>query len=709
MNPYYQWLGIPAEVVSPNHYEVLGLRCWEGAAELIGWAADERSRRVEPYLAGEQGPVARRILAQIATARRCLLDPQAKADYDRQLGAAGGEDRPLPPHRVPPQQLDEMPPVAERADEGAAEAAAASGTTSKSPLPTRPRRARKGARPAPRSASGGPTTVLRPLDDGTDAPRVPIVSKLALEAILVELRQAMQECRDLYLSCAAPGFQSAASRQLTITQDRLHRGLLAKIYGSIAEADGRWTYEEQRCAAALLDHVGVSRPPDQLEQTARRVARQAAKLAWSRLLEPFREMPLLRGRRGDLETLVVRIANLIAKADGFVAPAETAALHAIQAELRLPPPSTAASSAPAAGSTRSAEAEFEADLPWVGAVAPRRKKSTKADAGRRRQEGLHKLDTLVGLREVKREIRELADWAFLQNQRRQAGLTYEPTDLRFIFLGRPGTGKSLTAWVMSEVLAASGALRSGQLVEVDGFDLVSRQPKDAGNVVKEKLREAIGGTLLVDHAGALLSAGEASAAGTRGILYQNLVAHAGRLAVVLADPSDRLLALLDRHVEWRPLFRRHWQFANYHASELGRIFQFHCDRSHYQVTRAAQIKLLLGFDWQLRQNAEPFGYGHGVLRVFERAVQQLAGRIAGMSPLTKELLTTFHAPDITVAGVPEGVFGNLADPRRMFTIPCPGCDSVHVVGPEFLGIRVECNRCQHRFVCAWGEPRGSEI
>ena len=223
-------------------------------------------------------------------------------------------------------------------------------------------------------------------------------------------------------------------------------------------------------------------------------------------------------------------------------------------------------------------------------------------------------------------------------------------------------------------------------------------------IIKAKLREAIGGTLLIEYAGALFSAGESSTASVLRALHQNLVAHAGRLAVVLADHSDRLLNLLDRSGDWQPMFRRYWRFDDYRAGELGQIFQFHCNRSQYQVTRLAQIKLLLGFDWQLRQDAERFGYGHGVQRVFERAVHQLAGRIAGISPLTKPLLTTFQDADIAFDGVPEDVFANLADPRRMFTIRCPGCDSVNVVGPEFLGIGVECTRCQHRFVCAWGEP-----
>jgi tellurite resistance protein len=531
------------------------------------------------------------------------------------------------------------------------------------------------------------------------------MGKLALDAILAELAQAMQDCRQLYLSCVSPspGFSPASVQQLAVSQDRLHRGLLAKIYATIAEADGRWTYEEQRCVTALLQHVGVSWSPDQLEATARKVARQGAKQDWQRLLQPFRAIPELRARTADLETVIVRVANLIAKADGAVAARETAVLHAIQEQIRSErplgdgagPPTPDACAAPAA---------VDADLPWVGAVAPQQAKRVKSDAGQLREQCLAQLDSLVGLRQVKQEIRALADWAFLQNQRRRAELPYEATDTRFLFVGRAGTGKTQVARLLSEILAASGVLKRGQLIEANGFDLVSREPGEAAKIIKAQLREALGGTLLIEYAGALFSAGESSTASVLRALRQNMVAHAGRLAVVLADHSDRLLNLLDRSGDWQPLFRRYWRFDDYRAGELGQIFQFHCSRSQYQVTPLAQIKLLLGFDWQLRQDADRFGYGHGVQRVFGRAVHRLAGRIAGISPLTKPLLTTFHDADIAFDGVPDEVFANLADPQRRFTVCCPGCNSINVVGPEFLGIRVECTRCLQRFVCAWGEP-----
>ncbi|HPM81219.1 MAG TPA: hypothetical protein PLF81_10995 [Candidatus Anammoximicrobium sp.] len=675
-NPYHRWLAVPEGIQAPNHYELLGLRVGEGSAELIRSAADQRRRRLEPLLAGEHGMLARRLLAEVAAARSCLLDQRAKAEYDLQLqrgDQASADERPLP--RCPTE-----PPVTPR--------------FAKSPP----------AAPEPGPAAM-PDTALKPLDDETAGPRVPMLGKMALDSILAELVAAMQECRRLYLSFVPPsqGYPKPASRQFSLSQDRLHRGLLAKVYATISEADARWTYEEQRCAAALLQHVGVPVAEGQLEQTARKIARQAAKLEWGRLLQPFWEVPELRPRIADLETVVCRMANLIAKADGHVAHQETQALQAIQERFRSEPPAAAdrASRSPAVGANSTATPD---SAPWERQAAPRETKPGHVDRGQYRADSLRRLDALVGLPQIKQELRELADWAAFQCQRRQAGLPHETPDLRFLFLGPAGTGKTYVARLLSELLFASGVLKHGHLVEVDGFDLTSREPRDAARLMKDKIRQAIGGTLLIDCSGALMSAGESPDGIAVRALRENLVAHADRFAVVLADRSDRLPYQLGRQPLLAQLFQRTWQFGTYRAGELGQIFQCCCDRSRYRITRPAQIKLLLGLHWQLRQDADRFGYGHGILRVFERAVHRLASRIAGRSPLTKDLLTTFHDSDIAIDGVPAQVFSDLADPRRSFRISCPGCAAVTLVGPDFLGIRVECRRCHHRFTSAWGEP-----
>ena len=319
VNPYQAWLGVPAEVTAPNHYELLGLRLLEHDREVIHAAAGRRVRQLEPLLPGAHGLLACRILGEIATAEACLLDPQAKALYDQPFRppvAGPASDQPLPAFLPPP--APEQPLAGSGSPPWAASPLSldrASGRTAGprrrhprftggSPQPPWPA---DRLAPAPRSAtvpSAAPPPELQSLDEDPDALSVPMVGKMELEAVLDELTQVMTHCRELYLSCVARHDEAELDvpRQIAISLDQLHRCLLVKICATIGEADGRWSYEEQRCAAAVLQHVGVPFAAERLEETAGSIARQAAQVAWEPLLRPFHEFPEAarqNGRIGD--------------------------------------------------------------------------------------------------------------------------------------------------------------------------------------------------------------------------------------------------------------------------------------------------------------------------------------------------------------------------------------------------------------------------
>jgi len=178
------------------------------------------------------------------------------------------------------------------------------------------RLAPKLTRPRPRSvgdvpAEPPPTAELQSLDEESGSPCVPMISKLALEVILDELACAMQQCRQLYLSCVLRqgGSPGDVSRHAALALDRLHRCLLIKICAAIAEADGRWTYEEQRCAAARAaargDSLfsGTARADSGLPLPAPRRSSMAAPVA------AFSGFPELRDQQAELVTTVTRVAN----------------------------------------------------------------------------------------------------------------------------------------------------------------------------------------------------------------------------------------------------------------------------------------------------------------------------------------------------------------------------------------------------------------
>ncbi|RMG40999.1 MAG: hypothetical protein D6725_02255 [Planctomycetota bacterium] len=84
-DPYHKWLGIPKSEQPPNHYRLLGIALFESDVEVIDAAANQRMSYLQEVAIGPHVDLSQKLLNEIAAARRCLLDPKKKAEYDRQL------------------------------------------------------------------------------------------------------------------------------------------------------------------------------------------------------------------------------------------------------------------------------------------------------------------------------------------------------------------------------------------------------------------------------------------------------------------------------------------------------------------------------------------------------------------------------------------------------------------------------------------------
>jgi hypothetical protein len=84
-DPYHKWLGISPKDQPANHYRLLGIELFETDADVIEGAADQRMSHVRTFQAGQNSALSQRLLNELSAAKLCLLTPQKKADYDRQL------------------------------------------------------------------------------------------------------------------------------------------------------------------------------------------------------------------------------------------------------------------------------------------------------------------------------------------------------------------------------------------------------------------------------------------------------------------------------------------------------------------------------------------------------------------------------------------------------------------------------------------------
>ncbi|KAK1289555.1 hypothetical protein QJS10_CPB18g01184 [Acorus calamus] len=108
---------------------------------------------------------------------------------------------------------------------------------------------------------------------------------------------------------------------------------------------------------------------------------------------------------------------------------------------------------------------------------------------------------IVGMSDLKLQFKKWAKGLIMDQRRRCCGLqssARKPPHM--VFLGNPGTGKTMVARIIGKLLYAYGILPTEKVIEVQRTDLVAEYIGQTGPKTKKKIEEAAGGILFVDEA-----------------------------------------------------------------------------------------------------------------------------------------------------------------------------------------------------------------
>lgn len=515
-----------------------------------------------------------------------------------------------------------------------------------------------------------------------------------------DYRRLLGETRRLYADAARRVLrehpEQAPRGDFAARMEDLHRGLCLRVYLTICEADRRWSRGERTLATELCDHLwNIRHEGAELAEVMREASAATARLEWAALVGPFFRIAPLRDDVPELETLLIRQTNLIARADGLMKPAEQQASRRVLDALREALGAEAVTDPPAnPPTTLPPSIDLSDPLRADAADKPAAEEPTRSIA-----EVLDELDSLVGLASVKHEVRSLANYLAMQRRRADAGLPATEISLHLVFSGSPGTGKTTVARLFGEALSAMGVLPSGRLVETDRSGLVAEYAGQTGPRTNAKVDEALGGVLFVDEAYGLASGESDDPFGREAI--QTLLKRAeddrDRLAVILAGYPAEMDALLEANPGLRSRFAKTIRFPDYSPLELCEIFGLLLEKFCYEVTPAARLRVVHAVTAKHAARDRNFGNGREVRNLFEQAILNMANRLASLPEATNRQLTTLEADDI-----PTPLDGPILDATDV-SITCPECRHAGRTSPTVLGRRVRCPKCDGRFLAAWCE------
>ena len=314
---------------------------------------------------------------------------------------------------------------------------------------------------------------------------------------------------------------------------------------------------------------------------------------------------------------------------------------------------------------------------------------------------LRELDALVGIADVKKKIREVANVARLQQMRAAQGLPAIATSYHAVFSGNPGTGKTTVARFLGRIYKALGVLRKGHLVECDRAALVGEYVGQTAPKTNSVIDSALDGILFIDEAYTLAKEREDFGREAIDTLLKRMEDNRDRLIVVVAGYPREMERFVNSNPGLRSRFNRFVEFPDYTPHELCRILSLMCRRNGLEMTSELKERVLAYFHAHHAVRDEHFGNARLVRNGFETMVTAQASRLVeGPTPDGKALIQ-LKVEDLAWPSGLEDVLP--PSNQRRYRVTCPSCGAQYSWAPEMNLVDAQCTQCQTIYDASFGE------
>jgi SpoVK/Ycf46/Vps4 family AAA+-type ATPase len=196
-----------------------------------------------------------------------------------------------------------------------------------------------------------------------------------------------------------------------------------------------------------------------------------------------------------------------------------------------------------------------------------------------------------------------------------------------VFKGPAGTAKTTVARIVGKILAETGVLSSGHLIEVQRADLVGDTLEQSARRTVEAVKRAIGGVLFVDEAYTLTStdAGRDSGKEIVDTLLKLMEDYREEFVVIVAGYPLEMEQFLNSNPGLRSRFVRVLDFPSYSPDELLDILAYQAAKRGYVLGDGVREALVPRLE--LVSKYPGFGNGRHVRNQLEAAIVRQATRV----------------------------------------------------------------------------------
>ncbi|SDH01644.1 AAA+-type ATPase, SpoVK/Ycf46/Vps4 family [Alteribacillus persepolensis] len=258
---------------------------------------------------------------------------------------------------------------------------------------------------------------------------------------------------------------------------------------------------------------------------------------------------------------------------------------------------------------------------------------------------LEQLESLIGLDEVKQEMKKLTAFIRIQNERRKADMKTAPVQLHTVFTGPPGTGKTTVAQLYASILKDIGLLKRGHTIVCGRSDLVAEYTGQTAAKTMRKVREALGGVLFIDEAYSLASpSGADFGKEALDTLVDEMTKHGENLVVILSGYSRPMKQLFQVNPGLTSRFKKTFYFPPFTSEELTSVTVQYVQNMGYYFEQGAADEL-----HRVYQTMDTSGNARFAVDFAEEIFQQHAFRIMNDKKTSTDSLQLIQTTDIYAA------------------------------------------------------------